>query len=116
MSRLLVLVNPSLVTGFHLAGVEAYGAEDVESAQQMVEGRLQSGEPALIAIEEELLIRMDPELIKRLDGSEALLYVAIPGGVSAAYPQTRRARISRMIQRAIGVHIAFDGDNANGIQ
>jgi vacuolar-type H+-ATPase subunit F/Vma7 len=116
MSRVLVLVHPNLVTGFHLAGVEAYGAEDVESAQQMIEKWLQSGESALVAIEEELLLRMDPELVKHLDGSDTLLYVAIPGGASPEYPQTRRARISRLIQRAIGVHIAFDGDNARPIQ
>lgn len=115
MSRMLVLVHPNLVAGFHLAGVDAYSAEDVESAQQLIESWLQSGEAALLAVEEELLSHIDPELLKRMDGSDNLLYVTIPGGASPASLQTRRARISRMIQRAIGVHIAFEGDNGQRI-
>ena len=37
MSRLIVLTRPDLVPGFQLAGVDAYGAQDVETAQEMIE-------------------------------------------------------------------------------
>ena len=36
MSRLIVVTRPALVTGFQLAGVDAYGAEDVETAQELI--------------------------------------------------------------------------------
>jgi vacuolar-type H+-ATPase subunit F/Vma7 len=36
MSSLLVVTRPALVTGFHLAGVEAFGVDDVESAQELI--------------------------------------------------------------------------------
>jgi hypothetical protein len=37
MSQLFVVTRPALVPGFQLAGVDAHGVEDVESAQELIE-------------------------------------------------------------------------------
>lgn len=112
MSHLRVVVRPGLVTGFQLAGVEAYGAEDVEAAEALVTGWLDGGEVGLLAIEDYLLDHMGHALIKRLDDSDRLLYLVIPGGRPHEAQITRTARIARLIRRAVGVQIAFGGARA----
>lgn len=110
MSRLLVVTRPALVHGFQLAGVEAYGAEDVESAQELIENWLKAGEIGLLAIDDGLLERMDPVFIRRLETSDRLPFLAIPGGQPLGPEASRKHRIAEMIRRAIGFHITFKGE------
>lgn len=110
MSRLLVVTRPALVHGFQLAGVEAYGAEDVESAQELIENWLKAGEIGLLAIDDGLLERMDPDFIRRLETSDRLPFLAIPGGQPLGPEASRKHRIAEMIRRAIGFHITFKGE------
>lgn len=109
MSRLLVVTRPSLVTGFLLAGVEAYAAEDVETAQEMIATWLNAGEVGLLAVDDGLLEQMDPAFVRRLEASEVLPYLAIPGGKPLGSQASRRYRMVEMIRRAIGFHITFRG-------
>jgi len=111
MSRLLVVTRPSLVPGFRLAGVDAYGAEDVEAAQELIEGWLKAGEAGLLAIDDGLMEYMDPSFVKQLGASEKLPYLTIPGGGSLGLEISRRQRIAEMIRRAIGFHITFKGED-----
>ncbi len=110
MSHLLVITIPTLVTGFRLAGVEAYGAEDVESAQELIASWLDAGETGLLAIDESLIGRIDPGLIRRLQAAEHLPYMAIPSVQASQAPVSRRRRIAEMLRQAIGVHITFKGE------
>lgn len=112
MSRLLVITRPSLVYGFQLAGVEAFSAEDVETAQELIESWLEAGEAGLLAIDDGLLAHLDPVLLKRLESSENLPVLAIPGGEPMGAEVSRRHRIAEMIRRAIGFHITFKGEEA----
>lgn len=107
MSRLLIVTRPSLVAGFRLAGVEAWAAEDVEAAQELVNTWLDSEEAHLLAIDDGLLERMDPNLIKRLDASPTLSYLAIPGGQPLGPEASRWHRIAELIRHAVGFHITF---------
>jgi len=77
MSRLLILTRPELAAGFHLAGVDAVGAIDVEDAQEQLETWLQE-EEGLVAIDEALFAKIDPGLLRRLGDSERLHYLVIP--------------------------------------
>jgi vacuolar-type H+-ATPase subunit F/Vma7 len=110
MSRLLVVTRPSLVPGFQLAGVDAYGVEDMESAQELIDSWLDSGEVGLLAIDDGLLERMPPAFIKRLESSERIPYLAIPGGQPLGAEASRRHRIAQSIRQAIGFHITFKGE------
>lgn len=112
MSRLIIVTRPALVYGFQLAGVEAYGAEDVESAQELIENWLVTGEIGLLAIDDGLLERMDPVFVRRIETSERLPFMAIPGGRSLGPEASRKHRIAEMIRRAIGFHITFKGEEA----
>jgi len=110
MSRLLIITRPSIVTGFHLAGVEARGAEDVETVQEMVETWLARGETGLLAIDDGLFEHLDPAFVKRLDSNEQMPYLVIPGGSSLGVEASRRNRIALTIRRAIGFHITFKSE------
>jgi vacuolar-type H+-ATPase subunit F/Vma7 len=112
MSRLLVITRPELVAGFHLAGVDAYGVADVESAQELIAGWLDEEEVNLLAIDDGLLARMDPAFINRLESREHLPYLAIPGGQPLGPEASRSYRIAEIVRRAIGFHIAFTGKQA----
>ncbi len=112
MSRLLVITRPALVTGFQLAGVETYGPEDVEAAQDLINTWLASSEVNLLAIDDGLLAQMDPAFVKRLESAEQLPYISIPGGQPLGPEISRRYRIAEIIRRAIGFHITFKGEEA----
>jgi vacuolar-type H+-ATPase subunit F/Vma7 len=111
MSRLLVVTRPELVPGFQLAGVDAYAARDVETAQELIETWLSSDEEILLAIDDGLAGRMDPSFIRRLDMADKVPYLVIPGGRPLGREASRRYQIAEMIRRAIGVHITFKGED-----
>lgn len=114
MSRMIILTRPDLVTGFRLAGVEAYTAGSVESAQEMVESWIINGEEGLLAIDEGLLERMDPNVIKNLESAEGLPYISFPGGEPLGPETSRKYQIAEMIRRAIGFHITFKAEDVEG--
>jgi vacuolar-type H+-ATPase subunit F/Vma7 len=109
MSRLIVLTRPALVPGFQLAGINAYGAEDVETAQEWISSWLVAGEAGLLAIDDGLLANMDKALLRRLESSEHLPFITIPGGQPIGQEASRKYRIAELIRRAIGFHITFKG-------
>ncbi len=115
MSRLLVVTRPSLVPGFQLAGVDAYGVEDVESSQELISSWLDSGEVGLLAIDDGLLEQMSPAFIKKLESASQIPYLPIPGGGPLGAETSRRARIAQTIRQAIGFHITFKGEEGGEV-
>lgn len=107
MSRLFILTRPTLVSGFHLAGVEAYGAKDAQTARDLIEKWLSEGELGLLAIDDSLLAQMDAAFLKRLDSYKDLSYLAIPGGQKLGPEVSETQRITELIRQAIGFHITF---------
>jgi len=107
MSRLIIITRPAFVPGFELARVEAFGVEDAETAEELIEELLKSGETGLLAIDDGILAYINPVLIKRLDAAEQLPYLPIPGGQPLGPEATRRYRLAEMIRRAIGFHVVF---------
>jgi vacuolar-type H+-ATPase subunit F/Vma7 len=112
MSRLLVVTRPALVAGFHLAGVEAFPAEDAEAAQRLITEWLDTNEAGLLAVDDGLLIGFDPVFQRRLEAADRLPHVAIPGGGPLGPAGSRRQQIAELIRRAIGFHITFRGEPA----
>jgi vacuolar-type H+-ATPase subunit F/Vma7 len=109
LSHLIVLTRPSLVAGFQLAGVEAFSAEDASAAQRLVAGWLEVGEAGLLALDDGLLADFDPAVRRRLEASDQLPFIAIPGGGPLEPQSSRQQRITELIRRAIGFHITFRG-------
>lgn len=114
MSKLRVIVRPSLVAGFQLAGVEAHIADDVETAEELITVWLDTGDRCLVALDDTLLAHLNPALARRLDASDDVLIVGIPSSEPSDASVTRGDRIARMIRRSIGVHIAFGSEQEGG--
>ena len=114
MSRLLVVVRPSLVLGFHLAGVEAFHADDAEEVESLIGTWLEASESGLIAIDDELLSGVDAAFRRKLDAAEQLPYLAIPSGEPHGSEGARRRRVSELIRRAIGFRITFKSEQTSG--
>ncbi len=112
MSRLLVVTRPSLVPGFHLAGVEAFAAEDAEAAQRLITEWLETNEAGLLAVDDGLLTGFDTTFRRRLEAADQLPHLAIPGGEPLGPAGSRRRQIAELIRRAIGFHITFRGEQA----
>jgi vacuolar-type H+-ATPase subunit F/Vma7 len=112
MSRLIVVTRKELIPGFRLAGVEAYGAEDVETAQELIEAWMENDEVNLLAIDDGLMEGLETAFVKRLAACEHLPHLVIPGGKPLGPEGSRRYRVAEMIRRAIGFHITFKGEEA----
>jgi vacuolar-type H+-ATPase subunit F/Vma7 len=107
LSRLIVITRPTLLNGFLLAGVEAHAPDDVETAQELIDGFLASGEVELLAIDDGLMNSMDANFLQRLRSAENIYIIAIPGGEPLGPEATRRYRIAEIARRAIGFSAMF---------
>jgi vacuolar-type H+-ATPase subunit F/Vma7 len=114
MTRLLVITRPELIAGFHLSGVDAYRAEDPESAQELIQAWMENGEAGLLAIDDGLFEKLEPSFLRRLEAYEAMPHLTIPGGRPLGPEASRKYRITEMIRRAVGVQITFKGEAAPG--
>jgi vacuolar-type H+-ATPase subunit F/Vma7 len=110
MSRLLVITRPELAVGVQLAGVNAYGAETVETAQELIGSWLDAGESGLIAIDDGFMDYLDAGILEQLEASSRLLYIPIPGGNPLGPQVSQRGRIAALIRQAVGFHITFKGE------
>lgn len=111
MSRLLIVARPTIVAGYHLAGVDAHAAEDAAAAQVLIERWLQEERAGLLAIDEGFLLQFDTAFRRRLETDQNLPHLALPTGEPLPAETSPRARIAEMIRRAIGFHITFQGES-----
>lgn len=112
MSRLLIVTRPALVSGFHLAGVEAYGAGSVDAAQKLVAGWLETGESGLVAVDEKLFAGFTPAFRRRLEAAPHLPCVALPAGDETGQAGAIRQETAELIRRTVGFHITFPGERS----
>lgn len=107
MSRLLILTLPESVSGFHLAGIDAYAAETGQQAQSQIEKWLAAGEQGLLAVDEALFVEFDAAFRKRLAAGSQLPLVVLPNGRPVGPEIIGRQRIVDLLREAIGFHITF---------
>lgn len=107
MGRLMVITTPDLASGFQLAGVETFVAENAQEAETILHRLLDEGAASLIAVRQDLLQGMDLLLQRRIETRYPPVVMTIPAGVPVPAAQERRSYIAQLIQRAIGFHITF---------
>lgn len=110
MSRLLIVTQPGLVTGFHLAGVDAFAAATSVEAQKLIAGWLDGGEAGLLAIDESLLAGFEDAFRQRLTAAEQLHHLALPNGDPSGITASGRHHIAVLLRQALGFRITFRGD------
>ncbi len=107
MSRLIIITQPETVSGFHLAGIDAFAAASAPKAQSQIEKWLAAGEQGLLAVDETLFADFDPAFQNRLSSSDQLPVIVLPSGRPAGPEITGRQHIADLIREAIGFHITF---------
>jgi len=98
-----VVVPPRLAPGFRLAGAQVAEADDAPGAEQVVRDLLDQHGEGVIAIHEPFFSELPIAWRTSLDP----LLVAIPEGVREDDPVSRRARLTAMLEQAIGHHFVF---------
>jgi len=98
-----VVVPPRLAPGFRLAGAQVEEADDAAFAEQVVRDLLEQHGKGVIAIHEPFFCELPIAWRTSLDP----LLVAIPEGIREDDPVSRRARLTAMLEQAIGYHFVF---------
>ena len=110
MGRLLLITRPELQTGFQLAGVQAFAAENGAETGTLIRRWLHAGETGLLAIDEVLFVQLDEDTRQEMDGAEELPYLALPCGETAAAAVSAEYFVAEMIRRTIGFQLTFTGE------
>jgi V/A-type H+-transporting ATPase subunit F len=103
----MVITTPELASGFELAGVETFTAEDGQQAESILRRLLKERDASLIAIDERFMKDINPRLQRQLETSYQPVVMPIPGGAQAVPGEERRRYIASLIRKAIGFHITF---------
>ena len=98
-----VVVPPRLAPGFRLAGALVEEADDPAGAEQVVRGLLDQQGDGVIAIHEPFFSKLPAVWRTSLEP----LLVAIPEGTRHEDSDSRRARLTAMLEQAIGYHFVF---------
>jgi len=111
MGRLIVVTTDELAPGFRLAGVATEVVDAPAAAVRLINRLLTAGEGGVIAVHEPLLEGIDAATRRRFEDAINPIVVALPSG--AREPgEPRRARLSKMLHRAIGYRITFESEEA----
>lgn len=110
MRRLAVMVKPDQVNGYRLAGLEAFGVDDPETASRVITSWLNHHEQILLALGDSLFSMLEEDLVRRLYSSDDLLLVTIPDGPVSSAEKIRQQRIYETIRHATGLQIRFKGE------
>ena len=108
--RLAIVVPPELANGFRLAGAEVSVVDEVDAAVEAVDDLLRRGEAGVIGVYEPWLVRFPIELRHRLEDMLGPVVLGLPAGKDGELETSRRVRLLGMLQRAVGYHITFGGD------
>jgi len=110
MRKLVVVTKSDEVNGFRLAGINAIGVDDVDTAQRLITSWLANREEILLALDDSLFSNLSEYLIKQIHNSDDLLLVTIPDGPVSGAEAYRKKRIYEMIRHANGVQMRFKGE------
>ena len=110
MKKLVVVTKTDQVSGFHLAGVNAIGVNDIDAAQRLIVSWLSNREEILLALDDSLFSKLGEDLKTQIYKSDEMLLVTIPDGPVSGAEASRKQRIYEMIRHATGVRIRFKGE------
>ena len=110
MKKLVVVTKLGQVNGYKLAGINAIGVSDIDTAQRLIVSWLNDGEEILLAMDESMFSKLGEDLISRIYSSNDMLLVTIPDGPVSGAEVSRKQRIYEMIRHATGVKIRFKGE------
>lgn len=106
MASFVIVTTPELAAGYELAGATTLAVDSGEAANRAVAELVARPDTAVVGVHEPFLAALDPVVRRLLDERPLPVVVALPSGVLRG-ALARRARLSAMLQRAIGHRIRF---------
>ena len=105
MSKLLIITYPDTSTGFDLAGVEVKEVKEGEDITPLLQSIIEKGEYGLLAVEENLLLNVPEEILKRIRKKGIPVIVPIDTPKSWQGEAEMESYVARLIRRAIGYQV-----------
>lgn len=103
VSKIAVLGDQSLLSGFKLAGVkELYHAPTYEEGEALLSKLLSEQSLGIIIVSEELLEKIDHRLKKKVEATAKPVVISIPG---KSGPMEQTESLAMLIKRALGFDI-----------
>lgn len=108
--RLVVVTTPRLGAGFRLAGATVVEAEDANGADEALRALVAEGERGVVAVHAPFFDGLPAAVRGRFEASIRPVVIPIPEGLEGTRPEDRRARFAELLQRAVGYHLVFGGE------
>lgn len=105
--RLVVITEPESAAPFRFTAATVIPVDSAAAAQEALVQLLRAEERGVIAIHEPFFDALDAVLRTRCEAMVAPVVLPLPTG-SAEAAHDRRARLTRMLQRAIGYQMTFE--------
>jgi len=110
MKKLVVVTKLDQVNGFHLAGINAIGVNDIGAVQDLILSWLANKKEMLLALDDHYFSELSEDLINQIYKSNEMLLVTIPDGPVSGAEASRKQRIFEMIRHATGTRMRFKGE------
>lgn len=106
-AQLRVVAPAELAPGFRLAGIDVSEAGDASGAADVLDAMLRDADPGIVGVHAPFYAALDPATIERCERATDPIVVPMPAGLGTADGGGHRARITALLQRAVGYHITF---------
>lgn len=104
-----MLTDPETADGFRLAGVDVLEAETVEQAKMQITELLDNPDSGIIGVNESFYMALDEKTLERIESVYRPIVIPLPIKETLEGIGERKAYLSRLIHRAIGIDITLRG-------
>jgi V/A-type H+-transporting ATPase subunit F len=104
-SKLAVITDAEIATGFRLAGVDVFARSDAGEARTLLKSFFESQEYGLVAVSEEVLKDPDRELARLLEAEALPVVVPFPAGRLKIESSEGEAYLSEFVKSCIGYYV-----------
>ncbi len=107
MYKVVVVTDPETADGFRLAGVTVVEVATQEAAQEQIHVLLDDDTTGILALNESFFNGMDDKTQQKVDSIYRPIVIPLPVKETVESIGERRAYLSRLIHRAIGIDITL---------
>lgn len=102
--KLKIITKGEWATGFQLAGVEVLQAKDVSEAKKILVPAMDTNEPVLFAIEEDLFPMQDKKIQKHLEEKPFPVVLPLPK-IEVQTKEQQEKYVAELVRSCIGYYV-----------
>ena len=107
MYKVIVITDPETADGFRLAGVDVVEAPTMEAAKEQISLLLDDENTGILAVNDSFFNAIDEKTRQKIDSIYRPIVIPLPVKETVETVGERRAYLSRLIHRAIGIDITL---------